>query len=47
MKMKGDKGRQEAQEPAKGHPHEGRQRETKGDMVPRNPAMLTRMPAIP
>ena len=35
---KGDKGRQDAQEHGKGHPHEGRQGETNGEKMPRNPA---------
>ena len=49
--MKGDKGdkeRQGAQEPGNAHPqtgiygiYEGRQKETKGDKEPSNPAMVT------
>ena len=38
---KRDKAKQDAQEPGKGHPHEGRQRETKGDKTLRNPAKTT------
>ena len=46
--MKGDKGdkeRQGAQEPGNAHPqtgiYEGRQKETKGDKEPSNPAIVT------